>query len=293
MSLLHNIMGRWTFRATRDLLVNRNQPALIAFKAVWADFFHLRHRHQAELFHYLVETYGHADRAMHFGPFALPIVDERDAKTFVLEFGDIIAPHLWPERNCPWPGQEGPYEEFGLEVKPKDTVCDVGANIGMFSVYAASRGAHVYAFEPAPDALKYLNHAVRVNKDIAGCIEVVPVALMDRRGTVEMGNATANMGGTTAVLSKGNGPTLQVPCLTLDQWVGEAGLRRVDFIKADIEGAERNLLRGATDVLKRFRPHLSICTYHQKDDPEVLEDIIKKANPKYQVKHGPHKLYAR
>lgn len=292
MSLLKSITKRWTFKATRDLMLNRSRPALIAFKAVWSDFIHLGHRHQSELYSFLVENYGRADRVLDLGIFALPMVEEKDAKTFILEFGDLVAPYIWPERSCPWPGQEGSYEEFGVRVQPGDIVCDVGANVGVFSAYAAFRGAHVYAFEPVPAALKYLHKTVRINTSLPGSIEVVPVALMDRNGTVEMGNATDNMGGTTAVLCKGKGLMLNVPCTTLDDWVRTNSEQRVDFIKADIEGAERNLLKGAVQVLKEYRPRLAICTYHLKDDPAVLTKIIQDANPKYKIHHGRYKLYA-
>ena len=62
---------------------------------------------------------------------------------------------------------------------------------------------------------------------------------------------------------------------TIDDYVSENGIVRVDFIKADIEGAERDMLRGVVKILQRFKPKLSICTYHLKDDPEVLESIVK------------------
>ena len=70
------------------------------------------------------------------------------------------------------------------------------------------------------------------------------------------------------------------------------GLERVDFIKADIEGAERLMLKGAQETLRRFAPKLSICTYHLPDDKEVLEALIKQANPHYVIEHRWQKLYA-
>ncbi|MDE6112533.1 MAG: FkbM family methyltransferase, partial [Bacteroidales bacterium] len=79
---------------------------------------------------------------------------------------------------------------------------------------------------------------------------------------------------------------------TIDAFVKEHDLQRVDFIKADIEGAERDMLRGARETLKRFAPKLAICTYHLPDDPQVLEQIIKDANPDYTVVHTLHKLMA-
>jgi hypothetical protein len=86
--------------------------------------------------------------------------------------------------------------------------------------------------------------------------------------------------------------TEKISITTLDKFVEENKLGRVDFIKADIEGAERDMLRGATNVLRTFAPKLAICTYHLADDPEVLESIIKEANPDYTVVHLRHKLFA-
>jgi hypothetical protein len=60
---------------------------------------------------------------------------------------------------------------------------------------------------------------------------------------------------------------LVVPAITLDAFVERNNIERVDFIKADIEGAERNMLRGAKRILREFAPKLSICTYHLPDRP--------------------------
>jgi hypothetical protein len=84
----------------------------------------------------------------------------------------------------------------------------------------------------------------------------------------------------------------KITITSLDKFVTENKLERVDFIKADIEGAERDMLKGATNVLKTFAPKLAICTYHLPDDSQVLEQIIKEANPAYTVVHLRHKLFA-
>ena len=85
---------------------------------------------------------------------------------------------------------------------------------------------------------------------------------------------------------------IEVKTTTIDEYVKVNGLESVDFIKADIEGAERYMLEGAKETLAKFAPKLSICTYHLPDDPEVLERLILRYNPDYIVEQGEKKLWA-
>ena len=78
----------------------------------------------------------------------------------------------------------------------------------------------------------------------------------------------------------------------MDTFVEENKLPSVDFIKADIEGAERYMLMGAKRVLKEFAPKIAICTYHLPDDPKVLRELILDANPNYIIEEKFKKMYA-
>jgi len=80
--------------------------------------------------------------------------------------------------------------------------------------------------------------------------------------------------------------------ITLDDWVKQNNISKVDFIKADIEGAERLMLEGSQWILKNYAPKLAICTYHLPDDKEVLTKLILQANPNYKIIHKWKKLYA-
>jgi FkbM family methyltransferase len=66
--------------------------------------------------------------------------------------------------------------------------------------------------------------------------------------------------GNSIVIDRNTNAYEKIKIITIDKFVEENNLERVDFIKADIEGAERDMLRGATNVLKTFAPKLAICT---------------------------------
>jgi FkbM family methyltransferase len=187
---------------------------------------------------------------------------------------------------------EGPYGycdgAFDVTVHPGDVVIDVGAWLGDFSAYAASKGAIAYAFEPVTETFELLRKTSELNDN-----KIYPVqkALSDNEGEMTISISKDNSGGNSIVL-KNNTARERITVSTLDKFVKENSIEKIDFIKADIEGAERDMLKGASYVLKTFAPKLAICTYHLPDDPEVLEKIIREANPNYKVIHLRHKLFA-
>jgi len=187
---------------------------------------------------------------------------------------------------------EGPYgykdENFDVTIKKGDIVIDAGAWIGDFSAYAASKDAIVYAFEPVKEVFQVLCKTSNLNNNK---IHPEQKGLGDCECRVNISIAENNSEANSIILERDiKGEEIEIT--TLDRYVEENQLERIDFIKADIEGAERNMLKGASRVLKTFAPKLAICTYHLPDDPEVLEKIILKANPNYTVVHLKRKLFA-
>lgn len=70
--------------------------------------------------------------------------------------------------------------------------------------------------------------------------------------------------------------------VTLDSYVREKNLPRVDFIKLDVEGAELDVLRGDVATITRFRPTLALSAYHKWDDFWTLMKFVKAINPAYE-----------
>jgi FkbM family methyltransferase len=191
--------------------------------------------------------------------------------------------------------KEGPYGytdgAFDVSVKSGDVVIDAGAWIGDFSAYAAVKGATAYAFEPVKSQFDIVQRTKELNNGTApGKIIPVQKGLSDcvANMSISVNGAASSM----IMLRAADFACETIALTTLDKFVEENKLTKVDFIKADIEGAERDMLRGATNVLRTFAPKLAICTYHLPDDPQVLEQIIREANPKYKVVQLRSKLVA-
>ncbi len=185
------------------------------------------------------------------------------------------------------------YEDAGMGVTltAGDVVLDCGANLGVFSVYAASRGCRVYAFEPNQEVGEYIRGHSALN---GGRIELVQAALSDVAGTIDYYVNDAAFCNLNTIMGsrERSGHALSIPATTVDEFVQERGLSRLDFIKADIEGAERLMLQGARRSLRRFTPKLSLYAEHFADDPEVLGALIREANPAYTIRYDGRKLRA-
>jgi FkbM family methyltransferase len=178
--------------------------------------------------------------------------------------------------------------DFDVTVKLDDVVIDAGAWIGDFSSYAAGKGAVAYAFEPVKANFDVLCETARLCNNQ---IKPVQMGLGDKAGSVEVAVSDEDSSGSYMFFSKSSKrETLKIT--TIDEFVRQERLERVDFIKSDIEGEERNLLIGAAQTLRKYAPKLAICTYHNPEDPQLLSEIIVKANPRYRIVHTHAKLFA-
>ena len=189
---------------------------------------------------------------------------------------------------------EGPYGYtdglFDVTVKPGDIVIDAGAWIGDFSAYASSKGASVYAFEPGETSFQLLLETSKLNTK--GPIQVVNMGLGSKVGEAFFMCDDGRSAGGRIYAGNNCKKENVIRITTLDEFVEKQKIQKVDFIKADVEGSEYDLLIGAKNVLKKFEPKLAICTYHKQDDPEVLERTILEINPKYKIVHLRMKLFA-
>lgn len=115
-----------------------------------------------------------------------------------------------------------------------DVVVDVGAHIGLFSLMACARGAHVVAIEPAPSNLECLQKLTDINPGLK--LQVVAAAASDKQGVISF----SPNGPHGHVALGGEDNVINVSTLRLDS----LSLKNVALVKIDVEGHELVVLDG-------------------------------------------------
>ncbi len=138
-----------------------------------------------------------------------------------------------------------------------DVFWDVGANVGYFTLVAATALNHrggIVAFEPGKNAYARLTENLALNP--YRNVQTFPVAVTDREGEAVLHLAGDIADSSASLYPAAQAPTGQEVCKTvaLDQFLRSEGLRPPDLIKLDAEGAELAVLQGAQGLLADSPP---------------------------------------
>lgn len=164
----------------------------------------------------------------------------------------------------------------------KESYVDAGAYVGdsveRFIWTNAGVFSKIRAFEPSARQFHALERRVaRLQDEWAlddGAIEINRAALAGSAMTMSATTASGQLQ-SMALTAQTGGDMIAV---SLDEHL--AG-ERVTFIKADVEGMEMELLRGAAGTIERFRPKLAICVYHYPSDIPEISAFIQALVPQY------------
>jgi FkbM family methyltransferase len=173
-----------------------------------------------------------------------------------LQFTDISA----------FPMYFGNYEEeetrkIVKHVKPDMTAFDIGANIGYFTLLMAQLvgpNGCVFAFEPNPIMYSQLKSNIAINPQLEdGRIRAFPVALGKEKGLSSffcpiLGHE--GVGGLKDVQRAPVNKIINVDVETLDNFTMKHNVKRLDFLKIDVEGGEYDVFKGSEYVLRELRP---------------------------------------
>ncbi len=185
----------------------------------------------------------------------VPIVGSLDLCEFeelklICHLGTIINIFLLEQYRC---------DRAGVRIEPGDVAIDAGGRWGDTALYFARQAESVYCYECVPTNIEILKKNLDLNPQLAQKISLVPKALHREPGrTLHF----ADSGPGSHTVEKG----FQVHTDSIDNLVDTNRLRRVDFIKMDIEGGEMDALIGAERTIRSHRPRLAISVYHSLDD---------------------------
>lgn len=170
----------------------------------------------------------------------------------------------------------GVYEKGASRISSGDTVFDLGGNLGTFTRLALARGAgQVIVCEAHPTYRACIERTFA--KEIqTRRVTVVGQPVWSEKKTLRF--AGSHLVGHVATEGEDG---VEMESVTLDEIVERLGLRRVHYLKADIEGAERHALQGAAELIRRQRPKIAFCVYHYEDDPAVMEAILRSYHQDY------------
>ena len=151
---------------------------------------------------------------------------------------------------------------------------DVGANIGISSITIARKvgeNGKLYAFEPLAEYLVHLRENIWSNG--LENTEVYELALTNKVGTVDF----YQKGLSSGITFEEGARKLEVPTTTMDRFVIEEKIERIDLVSMDCEGSELLVLQGAKETLQQNSPKI-FCEMHHgflKELGQSVGDIVE------------------
>ena len=150
-------------------------------------------------------------------------------------------------------------------VRPCDTVMDIGANIGIVTLWLSrlvGETGQVHAFEPDPELQKIL--------------DLHPIALGAEQGQLELRVPRVNAGNASLLCHRdlSDCDVYKVPVRPLSQIIEENHLTSIRLIKIDVEGFEANVLKGAEKIFESVRPEAILFELNKRWDGLVPDQPV-------------------
>ena len=180
-----------------------------------------------------------------------------------------------------------------VKAEAGDVVLDLGGcygDTGLFFANETGSNGKVYVFEFIPDNISVIEKNLEKNSDLKNTIQVVdnPVWETSNKEVYFISKGAASKVSMVPIENcDGKKYTISI-----DDFVKENHLAKVNFIKTDIEGAEPFALRGAVNTLRSHKPKLAISIYHNMSDFVNIIKYISDLNLGYKFYLGHFTIYA-
>jgi len=158
----------------------------------------------------------------------------------------------------------------GLRLRSNPVVIDIGANVGIFSLYASrwAENVHIFGFEPNPQVYPLLE----VNTVSLLGMRRYNFALGREEGELELFQHPHNTGQTSTTYRIKGAKRVNVRMRKASNVIGELGIDIIDVLKIDTEGAEVEILKSLKGCLDKIR--IIMAEYHTEEDRKQIERIM-------------------
>jgi FkbM family methyltransferase len=153
--------------------------------------------------------------------------------------------------------------------KKQNVIFDIGANVGYYSLIAATQlpKGRIFAFEPITKTYNRAKKNIELNKFTN--IELNQLAMSATNGQLSLNIGNVHNWGMSSINTHDHlsGETQVVTCKTVDSFIRDKNLQELNLVKIDVEGSEMEVLKGMQTTLQTLKPTLLV---------EVLNETLKK-----------------
>ena len=169
-------------------------------------------------------------------------------------------------------------------VKPAMTCLDVGANIGCVTTHRSrlvGPSGRVFAFEPVPHLFQRLRENIALNPfERVASLHQMALSKETGQATIKVAQEDCDNQGMASLRNTdhpGLSIALQIRTTTLDDFVRDNPLDRIDLIKMDVQGAEAWVIAGGADTLRRLQPDLllEVSPYDLRSFGKTSIDLLQ------------------
>lgn len=207
-------------------------------------------------------------------------------KTTKITIGDVSFKVYEGGREKFWKKiNEGRWEPYTIQIFNKfitkeTTMLDIGAWIGVTSLYAAKKAKRVVSFEPDVTAFKQISENIQLNPDVNN-VELNNACVGVENGTVMISPQNEPGDSSSSILLAIEGEGWEVPSLAFDQLIVEKEIMEPIFIKMDVEGYEYELAPILVNIFRKYDVTLCLSTHPRvfslRNEKESKDgDFVKK-----------------
>jgi FkbM family methyltransferase len=164
------------------------------------------------------------------------------------------------------------YQKKHTEIEDGEILLEIGAAEGLFPLTVIEKCEHLYLVEPSQT---FYNCLKKTYANFRDKTTIINSAIGNFNGIISFDDNSFD----GAVTENADEKSQEIQINKIDNLFKNN--EKISYLKADIEGFEQEMLRGAEQTIKKNRPKIAITTYHAQNDPKEIISIIKGYVPEY------------